>query len=343
MQVRWIFTSVLGLGLVLVAPRASAEPNEAEASFRRGKALMNEGRLDEACAMFEASFSAESRLGSLLNLAECNARRDRLATALAQFRDVLRRADEQLAGKPEEGVAAQKRLATTRIAALAPRVPHIQITGAEATTDLTIAINSVPTKDLDIAVDFGRHRILVERAGFVAQTFEVVVSEERKVYPVALRAFEPVPAAELPAITPVLPVEPPPAPVLRPAQPPPQENIVTPQPRRSLPWPYVVTGIGVAATAAGLGFGLVARSRWNRAHADGHCDASERCDRYGLDTIHSAYTAGHVSSVLVGTGVVTIGLGVWWWLRERRGSRDRITLVPSVSARDVALVIAGTL
>jgi hypothetical protein len=66
--------------------RAEGVPDDAaaEALFLDGRRLMDLGKIDEACAKFDASEKPSPALGTLMNLADCEEKRGRIATAWAR-------------------------------------------------------------------------------------------------------------------------------------------------------------------------------------------------------------------------------------------------------------------
>jgi hypothetical protein len=78
---------------------------EAEELFVQGRELLKQGRSDEACARFEASHRLDPAPGTLLNLALCNEKRGKVASAWALYREV-----EDLARREGQ----EKRAATAR-------------------------------------------------------------------------------------------------------------------------------------------------------------------------------------------------------------------------------------
>src|SRR3954471_558336 len=59
----------------------------AEALFNEGRRLVQVGQLAQACQKFAASEKLEPAVGTLLNLASCNERQGRIASAWANYRD----------------------------------------------------------------------------------------------------------------------------------------------------------------------------------------------------------------------------------------------------------------
>jgi tetratricopeptide (TPR) repeat protein len=103
------FIMMIGLSAGLYAGPANAQRSDdqaaAEQLFVQGRALMEQGKLDEACRALEASHTLDPAPGTLLNLALCNEKQGKVATAWALYREV-----ENLARR--EGQA--KREATAR-------------------------------------------------------------------------------------------------------------------------------------------------------------------------------------------------------------------------------------
>jgi len=76
----------LVIALVLaMTSRARAQTPEAEALFREGKRLLDDGETEKACEKFEASERIEPENGTELNLAACWERVGRTASAWAMF------------------------------------------------------------------------------------------------------------------------------------------------------------------------------------------------------------------------------------------------------------------
>ena len=79
------------LAALCVARTVHAEPTandktEADHLFDEGRALLAKGNADAACTKFEQSIAKDPRaVGTLLNLALCNERRGKVATALRLF------------------------------------------------------------------------------------------------------------------------------------------------------------------------------------------------------------------------------------------------------------------
>ena len=96
---------------------ASQASNAAGALFDKGRQYLAAGKYVEACAAFEHSQQLDPQLGTLFNLATCNAHLGKLATAWGEFHDIAQRD----ANKTRRAAAARE------AARLAPRLPRLVI------------------------------------------------------------------------------------------------------------------------------------------------------------------------------------------------------------------------
>ena len=76
------------VALIALAGTAVAGP-AAEKLFQDGRTALAAGKLDEACDAFHGSENLEPRVGTLLNVADCEERRGRIATAWIEFNDAV--------------------------------------------------------------------------------------------------------------------------------------------------------------------------------------------------------------------------------------------------------------
>jgi len=274
------------LALAAVAGVAAAAPSPADEAFERGRALMTAGKIAEACAAFEDSLRLDFQLGTLFNLAQCDARRGKLATALAAFRRIAR-----------EDTANATRAARARelADALDKRVPHLRIALAGGTAQVTLDGAPVDIA-APLAVDLGTH---VVAAGREQRT--ITVAKEGETIDVAL-ALAPPPPAPPPAPPPTTPMPrevPPPGP---PPMPPP--------PHRSRAPALITLAVGAAVAGTGLVVGGFAWARWRDAERLGMTDPMA-ADR----EVDHVRTLGNASTVLVAVGAAAIAVGVYLWRR----------------------------
>lgn len=118
---RWFVLSMLVAPAVLAAPPALAQSAKTPGQlFDDGQKLLAAGRIAEACAAFEASQHAEPRVTTLLNLADCREQNHQLATALTLFDDAGKMATAQ-------GNAKLAGVAANHVNLLQPRVSRLTI------------------------------------------------------------------------------------------------------------------------------------------------------------------------------------------------------------------------
>lgn len=102
----------LAMALVAAAPRtAAAQDREADAErlFREGQKLLEERRFGEACPKFEAAYSKDHSLGTLINLAFCHKEQGAIWYAWLEFREAEVKATEL--NRPDRRDFAKQRLA----------------------------------------------------------------------------------------------------------------------------------------------------------------------------------------------------------------------------------------
>ena len=155
----WI--AACALALITAAAHAQQSPSNkiaAEALFDRGLALMQQGKLAEACAQLEESQALESGIGTMLYLAECYERLGRVASAWALFR-------EASSAARAEGQNDRAQAGATRAAALEPRSPKLSVNVAATARvpGLEVARNGQPVAGslygVPVPIDPGPHHI----------------------------------------------------------------------------------------------------------------------------------------------------------------------------------------
>lgn len=109
------------------AGAASAAPSDpAQAAFDHGVSLMEAGRFEEGCPSIEYSQQIDPRPGTLFTLAECEALRGRLATAIARFDEYLA-LYPTLTPKQQRTQGDREKSARTQREALARHVPGLRL------------------------------------------------------------------------------------------------------------------------------------------------------------------------------------------------------------------------
>jgi hypothetical protein len=135
------------LGVLSCAAVASADP-EAKRLFDEGRALLDRGRVPEACKRFASSLERERAAGTMLNLGECAEREGRLARAWALYDEAAR--EYERTDKP-----AATKFARDRAARLEPRLATVIVRVAEpATGGLVVRVAGEPVPPGDANARF---------------------------------------------------------------------------------------------------------------------------------------------------------------------------------------------
>lgn len=249
---------------------------------------MAAGSYDIACARFRDSDKLDPAVGTRFNLADCEERRGRVATAWSLFRGVL----SELAEDDDRRPIAQQ-----RVRALEPRLPYLTMQRASATpAGVRVRIDGVELGEGSLGValpmDPGVHDlVLVPPEGGEGQhrTFALREGEHRDL-PIVLGADAPLAGAgEAPA----------------------GEPFLAGGSRQK--WIYIAGGVGVAGVLFGAVTGVVALNK--KSTADANCSDERRvCNQAGVEANESGKTYGVLSGVGLGVGVVGLAAGAYLWL-----------------------------
>lgn len=287
-----LVTALLTVG----APaRADVDIPRADALFAEAQAL-KDTNLDAACTKFAESLSYNPQaLGTLLNVALCDEKLGRVASAVRKYEEALDRAKEQ--NLPAYIAAAEEHLAPLR-----PLVPHLDIKFAEAPapgTSVRIDDQTIPldgsVKIAAVALDPGIRKITVSAPNRV--TYETTLYiEERESKQIVLPALA---------------------------------TAVVRSSRRTIGRITVVSG--AAALTVGVGLGFWAKSRYD-AQFEGDpppCNELKQCLGDGQVEVERARQLGTIGTVVgaVGIGALVVG-GYLWLTGERSGP---IQVAPTIS------------
>jgi hypothetical protein len=279
---------------------AQSRDAQAEAKFREGRALLDQGRFQEACQKFEESLNIASSPGTLLNLGNCYEQPGDLLRALAAFQRALAEAPKET--DPDRRQAWTD-AAKERLEAVSERVPQLTV-HPSPTPGVRVRVDGQLLQDLGVPLRLnpGRHRIDASADQKLPFVQELTLAASQKV-DVTLPALDDLPSGASSAPPPYSPP---------PADAPPAA--VEGESRFGI-WPYALMGGGAAVFATGLVTGLIARSKANELDAE--CtdmrDSEGRriCADPGLrDTRDSAESLATVTDVLWISGLVVAGVGV---------------------------------
>lgn len=295
---------------------AEIDIKRADALFAEGLAL-RETDLGKACEKFRESMELNPQaIGTLLNVALCDEKQGRIASAVAKFSEARDRAKEQQL--PEYIAAAQE-----HIDKLAPDVPKITLKFVEPPLPDTKIVVDEQVVALDkitqLPIDPGERVVVVSAPGRV--TFKQTVT-------IAIRARE---TLEIPPLA--------------------RSVRIVKSSRRTIGKITVASGIGV--TAVGVTLGLVARSRWNAQFEPAIAGMPEsapcmevggdlRCSPEGFRATNRARTFGTVGTVVGVVGLATVAAGTVLWLTAPRDATEtHVGIVPTISPDAVGVVAAG--
>jgi hypothetical protein len=347
--------SSFGPGLLVLASIGSlahAQPDPpsqasraAAALFDVGRQYLAAGKYAEACAAFEHSQQLDPQLGTLFNLATCNAHIGKLATAWGELHDIAQR----------DTYKARRAMAAREAARLAPRLPKLVIKLEPAVAGATVTSNGVDVGALlgvESPVDLGDYVIVARAPGYAETQSHARVTQEGKTVVVSITLARPAPEAPAPAPPPVAPppvaappAEPPPAAATPPAPVEPSPGQPPPSSRRTLGIATVASG--GALLAGGLVLGKLASDKWSAAKAV--CGTGLDCATPDDLARAQAYTdqarvRGNASTGLIVGGAVVVGVGAYLWLRAPSSTLSlSARLAPYAAPTGTGVVLEGRL
>lgn len=281
----------------LAAPVAHAQDAAgAEVLFRQAHQLFEAKKYAEACPKFAESYHLDPVSGALLALASCHEAEGKLASAWAEYVDVVARARRE--GKNDRADAAQQRANT-----LEPKLAHITIALGQGADVAGLQVKrdglviGPATFGTALPVDHGEHTIEASAPGHHAFTKKLTVQDganETVAIPVL-----PATGAEVP---PVVPQQP------QPQQPGPDQGATGARPFPARTLGIVAGALGVVTMGIGGFFGLQAIGKNNDSNTMG-CNG-DVCTGAGKTARMDAVSAGNTSTILFVVGGVLTAAGV---------------------------------
>jgi hypothetical protein len=284
------------LVIALVVPALAQSPTAIEL-FKEGRALAKSGKHAEACEKFKKSQELDPQLGTLFNIAQCQEKTGKLATALAAYREVV----------AKDTNAERKALAAEYQSKLEPRVPKLLVIVSKPPASLVVTLDGPRgAKPIDpntpIEVDLGEYSVIARADGYRELSSKVVIETEGKTttVPIDLALVH---GRDDNVVT--APTHP---------QPPPDE----PRPARShrKTYGYVALGVGGVALVAGVYFGSIASGKWSDAQAVcGGTTCTTQADVMKAQAlVDDSRSAGNLSTALVIGGGALAATGLVLWL-----------------------------
>ncbi len=328
---RWVVACVALLGTMVASTDVShAQPTPenkaiAESLFRDGRALMDQGRIPEACRKLEESQKLDPALGTLLNMAVCHEKEGKIATAWAEFNEAMVQARR-------EGRQDRYDLAAQHVQGIEPNLPRltIQVPPNSRLPGLEILRNDTPLGsgawNTALPVDPGDVKIEARAPKYKPWSTTIPI------------AFKETKAVEVPVLE--LAPEPPKPP---PGIAPPPTSTAPPRPRE---WwngnrvaGVTVGGIGLAAMAVGGVFGYNALNK--NSQAKDYCSGTTCSDQRGVDLSDDARSSARIADITVGAGALAVAVGA---ILIFTGGSDEAAPGADSSARrrglDVSLTVA---
>lgn len=319
----------------LPRPALAQDIVAAEALFREGRALLEQGSYDEACRKLAESERLDASSGTALNLASCHEHQGKLATAWAEYLLASRLARTQ-------GNADRVAEAKARASDLEPRLSTLTIHAAEVLPGLEIrrddAVLEASSVGSKIPVDPGLHRVVVSAPGHESVTLEVTVGEKADARVVTLPKLKAVAAEPAPGVSKAERAE-------SPAMQKPVPTAAQAVPHRQNQTPFIVGRIGAALAVTGGVFGVVALTTYHSANQQ--CPSHVGCTADAVATRDRAGVFATVANVGVGLGLVGIGTAVAMWLtggdspRPSTHGTARPTVSPEFGPGIAAVTVAG--
>ena len=171
------------MACLLAAQTAAAGP--ADDAFDRGRALLETKHYPEACAAFEESLRLDFQFGTLYNVATCDEKIGRLASALKALRKVAR----------DDVNPTRRKTAAELVVALTPRAPRLVIAIASRPPGLHVQLDGDLVDDelgVELPVDLGRHAITATVPGQPELQRSVTIAREGELTRVELGFAVPV-------------------------------------------------------------------------------------------------------------------------------------------------------
>lgn len=295
----------------LASTRASAETDikAADELFAKGLAL-RDTNLEQSCSYFKQSLDLNPQaIGTLMNVALCDEKLGKIASALERFSEARDRAKE--GNLPEYATEA-----TAHIDLLKADVPKVTIKflgERPAGTRLLIGDRVIAPDRYEggkqVNVDPGELVIVVSAPGRLAYETKLLINKKEEK------------AIEVPEL---------------------KKGITVKSSRRTIG--IITTATGGAAFGTSVVLGLVARSIWNKNHDK--CTpvpGDDICDPEQQSGTERARTIGSVGTVVGAIGLAATGVGIYLWLTApKESSTDRrVTLLPNVTPESAGLTALG--
>lgn len=344
----WVFLSTLLASSTALAAPTPEDLALSEALFREGKALLQEGKFEQACPKLAESQRLDPAGGTLVTLALCYEAAGKTASAWVVF-------GEALAAAERDKRADRVKLAKEHITTLEPKLSYLTIELSNdgiGTTDFLLTRDGANVNRAALgtasAVDPGKHVLNVSAAGFKTYVVEVEIGASADRKKVVIPPLERIPEKPVEVVT-DKPVD---KPVEKPIETPKviTPPVVTEETNRGMHpgriGALMFGGISVLALGSGAYFGLAAKSEHDEALE--LCPASPCPNEKGIQQNENAKMDAAVSTGMVIGGLVGLTGSVVMWLvfpnkpAARNTSSPTVSLLPAVGPQGASAFVVGS-
>ncbi len=302
---------------------AERDPAKADALFREGIELLKKDDWQTACPKFTESMGLDPSVGAAINIARCDDRAGKIATAWQGFQGarVLNRgaAGEVLSPQADQFI-------NESIARLEPRLPKVVVSAPNAPADLVITRDGAPftTLDKELTTDPGRSRFIATATGYERLELESEILEGKTVR--VLIQLKPAQAA-------------PTRPGVQPPPPPAKQEGFGAQGIAG----FAIGGVGVAsllvsAITGGVAFG-------EASSIDEQCTTEPGCSGPTYDDASEAHDRAQAlalgSTITMFAGIAFAGTGLILVLTEPSEKSEPLVLAPAVGLGFAGVVMKG--
>jgi hypothetical protein len=317
---RGVLASVAAIAILVGVPAIAAADPSALELFKEGRALVKQGKHGEACEKFKKSQELDPQIGTLFNIAQCEEKTGKLASALAAYREVV----------AKDTNAERKALAAEYQSKHEPRVPKIVVQIEKPPVNLVVTLDgSTGAKPIDAnlpnAVDLGDYTVIARADGYRELSTKVHIATEgdTTTVPISLALVH---SENNVVVSHNVPAEP------------------APEPERSHShrkrYGYIGMGVGGAAIATGVVFGVIASGKWSDAKAvcgGTICPTQMQVDQANA-LVSDARSAGNLSTGFVVAGGVLATAGLLLWVTAPTDEHAlQVTPTPTPSSTGLAL------
>jgi len=292
----------MALALALLAGSTTAaaqdtKDSDAERLFREGQKLMEERNFGAACPKFEAAYTKDRALGTLINLAFCHKEQGAIWYAWLEFREAESKAIEL-------NRADRRDFAKQRLAELEKSLPKVIIDNPQKVplTDILVEDRKVweAERGAVFAAESGERKITFKAKGKKAATKIINVASGQKVQHVSVPEMED--GTDEPPVVAVVPPKDKDKDKVEPPTKKAEANDGSTQ--RALGW--VAVGIGGVAAVVGTITGI---STLTSDCASNGCPAMGRTPQQ-TEAIDSANSSGAISTVSFVIAALGVGGGL---------------------------------